>query len=102
MASASPAPDKLILVVPFDTLADVATRHFPFLPVRLMLRDRWDNITALRNYAGPVEIYATIADEIIHFTHAKNFSTQIPVARFTAIEGGHHTSSSSVRMRIER
>jgi len=26
--------------------------HFPFLPVRLMLRDRWDNGAALQSYAG--------------------------------------------------
>jgi hypothetical protein len=102
LASASPAPDKIILVVPFDTLADVAVRHFPFLPVRLMLRDRWDNIAALRNYTGPVEIYAAIDDEIIHFTHAKNLSTRIPAARLTAIEGGHNNWSASPRVRIER
>jgi pimeloyl-ACP methyl ester carboxylesterase len=102
LASASPAPDKIILVVPFDTLANVAARHFPFLPVRLMLRDRWDNIAALRNYTGPVEIYAAIDDEIIHFTHAKNLSTRIPAARLTAIEGGHNNWSASPKVRISR
>jgi len=66
-----------------------------------MLRDRRDNIAALRNYAGPVEIYAAIDDEIIHFTQAKNLSTQIPAARSTAIEGGHNTWSSSSRVWIE-
>jgi pimeloyl-ACP methyl ester carboxylesterase len=102
LASASPAPDKITLVVPFDTLANVAARHFPFLPVRLMLRDRWDNIAALRNYAGPVEIYAAIDDEIIDFAHAKNLSAQLPAVKFIAIEGGHNTWSSSSRVRIER
>ena len=72
------------------------------LPVRLMLRDRWDNIAALRNYAGPVEIYAAIDDEIIPFAHAKNLSVQIPTARFTAIEGGHNSWSASPQVKISR
>jgi hypothetical protein len=38
------APDKIVLMVPFDSLASVASRRFYFLPVRLMLRDRWDNV----------------------------------------------------------
>lgn len=102
LASASPAPDKIILVVPFDTLADVAARHFPFLPVRLMLRDRWDNIAALRNYPGPIDIYGALDDEIINFAHAKNLSARIPAARFTAIEGGHNSWSASPQVKISR
>src|SRR5215468_8779185 len=31
-------PDKIILVVPFDSLAKAASVHFPFLPVRWLLR----------------------------------------------------------------
>src|SRR5580658_7002624 len=50
------APDKIVLVVPFDNLASVAAQHFPFLPVRLLLRDSWDNVRSLAGYAGPVEI----------------------------------------------
>ena len=102
LASASPAPDKIILVVPFDTLANVAARHFPFLPVRLMLRDRWDNIAALRAYTGPLEIYAALDDEIINFAHAKNLGAQLPGAKFIAIKGGHNSWSASNRVKIER
>src|SRR6185436_11532244 len=56
------APDKIVLVVPFDSLASVASEHLPFLPVRLMLRDAWDNVDALRHYAGPVEIFGATGD----------------------------------------
>src|SRR6266850_8382713 len=42
LAREQPAPDKIVLVVPFDTLANVAAKRFYFLPVRLMLHDSWD------------------------------------------------------------
>ena len=39
-------PDKILLVVPFDSLASVASKRFFFLPVRLLLHDAWDNVEA--------------------------------------------------------
>jgi pimeloyl-ACP methyl ester carboxylesterase len=95
-------PDKIILVVPFDSLANVAAHRMPFLPVRLMLHDNWDNIAVLQSYAGPVEIYGAINDAIIPFEHAKNLAAQLPTAKFIALEGGHNDWSTSPRVRIER
>ncbi len=67
-AVAETVPDKisgLFLMTPFARLADVAAKHFPFFPVRLILRDRWDNVRALRNYHGPVAIRIAGEDEIV-------------------------------------
>src|SRR4051812_21189763 len=50
------APDKIVLVVPFDRITDVAHDHVRWLPVSLILRGSWDNIDALRGYRGPIEI----------------------------------------------
>src|SRR6185369_8440292 len=36
LAREKPGPDKIVLVVPFDSLASMASRRFFFLPVRLM------------------------------------------------------------------
>ena len=89
------APDKIVLVVPFDSLASVASRRFFFLPVRLMLRDAWDNVETLRHYAGPVEIFGAMDDAIIPIEHAKALARQIPNAHFTAIPGGHNDWSAN-------
>jgi len=96
------APDKIVLVVPFDSLANVASRRFYFLPVRLMLRDRWDNVETLRHYAGPVEIFGAIDDAIIPIEHAKALARQIPSAQFTAITGGHNDWSENKHVKITR
>ncbi len=57
--------DALILATPWDTLAAVAVHHYPWLPVRLFLRDRYDSAAYLKNYAGPVTILMAEDDEIV-------------------------------------
>jgi hypothetical protein len=96
------APDKIVLVVPFDSLANVASERFPFLPARLLLRDRWDNVESLRQYGGPVEIFGAVDDGVIPIKHARALAKQIPNARFIAIPGGHNDWSNDVQVKIRR
>ncbi len=83
-------PDKIVLAVPFDTLARVGARHAPFLPVRLLLRDAWDNLEALKDYLGPVEIYGAVNDTIVPIQHARALAASARHATFTALNCGHN------------
>ncbi len=94
------APDKIILIVPFDSLASVAAARFSFLPVRSMLRDDWDNIRSLRGYRGTVVIYAATNDTIIPVKHARNLASNLPTATLVEIDGGHNDWSESDLVRI--
>lgn len=96
------APDKIVLVVPFDALAKVAARHFPFLPVRLMLRDAWDNVRSLRGYTGPIEIIGAREDAIIPIEHARSLASQISRAQFIEIAGGHNDWPQGDTMRLKQ
>jgi len=96
------APDKIVLVVPFDTLASVAAQHFRFLPVRLMLRDNWDNVESLKHYNGPVEIFGARDDTIIPIEHARALARQIAGAHFTEISGGHNDWPQADEVKIKR
>jgi pimeloyl-ACP methyl ester carboxylesterase len=60
-----PRVSGLILFAPYDELAAVAQERMPFLPVRLLLRDRFNPAEGLRNYHGPVAIVLAEADEVI-------------------------------------
>lgn len=102
LAQETPPPDKIVLVVPFDSLANVAARRFFFLPVRLMLHDNWDNVTSLQRYRGPVDIYAARSDTIIPPSHAQTLADTIPSARFTLFEGDHNDWSASDTVKIAR
>ncbi len=65
---AAQRPDSLagvVLITPMTSLVDVAAYHCPFLPVHLMMTERYDSVTALRRYQGPVAFVLAGRDEII-------------------------------------
>jgi pimeloyl-ACP methyl ester carboxylesterase len=78
----------------------VAKEKFPWLPVGLVLRDKWENAVALANYPGPVEIYGATDDQIIPVQHAKDLATKLPRAKFTLIPGGHNAWSYQEALKI--
>jgi len=102
LASMKAPPDKIVLVVPFDTFASVASEHMPFFPVRAVLKDDWDNMGALRGYRGPIDIYGAIDDRIIPCEHAKRLAAALGNARLVMIEGGHNDWPQSALVRITR
>lgn len=91
LAEEAPVPEKIVLLVPFDQLHRVAGSRFPWLPVKWLMRDQWDNVAALAKYTGPVEIYAARDDEVIPFRHAKALADGLPRARLITMAGGHNS-----------
>jgi hypothetical protein len=55
----------LFLMTPFSTFSEVGAHHYPWLPVGLIIRDRWDNVAALRKYHGPVAMMIAGQDEVV-------------------------------------
>ena len=100
LAGLNSPPDKLVLIVPFEKLSLVAKDHFPSILVSLILTDDWDNLGALSNYKGPVEIFAAEADTVIGVEHAKALAAGVPSSKFVLIEGGHNDWSHQGRVRI--
>lgn len=91
LATQDPPPAKIVLTVPFDRLSDVAAEHLnPSIPVRLIMKDNWNNAASLSNYSGQVEIFGAIDDEVIPITHARSLADKIPRAKFHRINGGHN------------
>ena len=90
LARESRKPDRIALMVPFDNLVSLAAEKEPYLPVRLILRDRWDNIASLKGYAGRVDVYGGTKDSIIPIEHAKNLAKNVANARFHEFQGEHN------------
>jgi pimeloyl-ACP methyl ester carboxylesterase len=57
--------DGVILVTPFDSLAEVAAGQYPWLPVRLLFRHPMEPAAALRDSGVPVAIIAGGRDTLI-------------------------------------
>jgi len=68
----------LVLVTPFTRLADVGQMHFPWLPVRLILRDRWDNAAALAEFTGPTAVLIAGRDEIVSAAQGELLFEKLP------------------------
>jgi uncharacterized protein len=64
LATAHP-PAGLVLRSPFTELADTAAEHYPFLPVRLLLRDRWPVLEHVRHLDVPTVVVLGSADEVV-------------------------------------
>lgn len=67
-AAAGQAPETveaLMLITPWDKLESVAQHHYPWAPVRLMLRDRYDSAAHLRDFPKPIALVVAERDEII-------------------------------------
>jgi uncharacterized protein len=71
-------PCRIVLVVPFDNLLSVAKDHSQFLPVSLLLRDKWDNVVSLSKHSGKIDIYGVRFDDVIPIGHAKNLAHSLP------------------------
>lgn len=100
LASLSHKPDKFVLIVPFVSLSSVAEDHFPSFLVRLILKDNWDNVEALSNFKGPVEIIGAENDTVIPVKHAKALAAAIPGSKLSIIDGGHNDWSYECRVKI--
>jgi pimeloyl-ACP methyl ester carboxylesterase len=89
----------LLLVTPFTALTDVAAHHYPWLPVRWLLRDRFDNAAALATYPGPVAILVAGDDEIVPASLGRRLA-QAPAGPVRVHEQAgarHNTLDVSVR-----
>lgn len=82
----------IILITPWDTLASVAGSLFPFLPVKLVLTDKYDSIENLQAFKKKIAIIGAERDEILPIRHAVNLYNALPEGkkRLWVIKGAGH------------
>lgn len=64
-------PAALILRSPFTSMGDVGQHHYPFLPVRLLLRDRFAAIDQIPRIRVPLLVIAGGNDRIVPIEHSR-------------------------------
>ncbi len=82
----------IILITPWDTLASVAKSLFPFLPVKLVLTDKYDSIENLQSFKKKISVVGAERDEILPIRHAINLYDALPAGkkRMWIIQGAGH------------
>ncbi len=61
----------VILVSPYDSVVEVAKRHYPFLPVSLMLRHRFDSLALAPQVDAPLLCLVATEDRVIPIPHSR-------------------------------
>ena len=61
----------VILVTPYDSVTDIAKQLYPYLPVRLLIRHRFDSISRAAKIGTPLLCLAASDDEVIPVKHAR-------------------------------
>jgi pimeloyl-ACP methyl ester carboxylesterase len=81
----------LILDSAFTSVPDMGARQFPFLPVRLLSRHRFDNLSRIPGLKVPLLHYHSRHDEIVPFAMAPILHGAAPDPKtFHAYEGPGH------------
>jgi fermentation-respiration switch protein FrsA (DUF1100 family) len=81
----------LVLENTFTSLVDVAAFHYPWLPVRLLLRTRMDSAAKIGKYRGPLLQFHGDADTIIPLAIGERlFDAAGEPKQFVVIHGGDH------------
>lgn len=83
----------LLLITPFSSLTDVAAHHYPFLPVRMLLSERYDSMEALSRYSGPVAFLLAGRDEVVSTSLGQQLYDSYRGPKWLHIEpqAGHNT-----------
>jgi uncharacterized protein len=82
----------VILVTPFDSLVAVAKKHYPFFPVQLLLKHRFDSASLAPRIAAPMLGIIAGRDEIIPRQSSERLIQQWggPVRAITITEATHN------------
>jgi pimeloyl-ACP methyl ester carboxylesterase len=87
----------VILVTPFDSLVNVARAHYPFLPVRILLKHRFDSASLAPGIGTPALFLTAANDRVVPVRFADNLQRlwKGPVTAITVEGTDHNTIETS-------
>jgi len=85
----------LILENAFPTMTDVAATHYPWLPVRWAMQNRYDNMGRIQDYHGPLMQTHGTHDEVVPLSYARRLfdAAPSPTKRWLELPGLGHNSA---------
>lgn len=84
-------PAALVLRSPFVSLADIGSHHYPFLPISLLLRDRYPNDHWIGQIDVPVMMIGGSEDRIVPLEQTERlFELASPPKNLLVVEGAGH------------
>ena len=94
-------PGALVLRSPFTSLADVGRHHYPLLPVRTLLRDRYPSLDRIGRIGSPLLVIAGEEDRIVPISMSRRlYQAAREPKRFVAIPGADHNDHELLAGRL--
>jgi uncharacterized protein len=88
-------PAALVLRSPFTSLADVASVHYPVLPMSWLLWDRYDNLERIPDIDVPVLVIAGSDDRVVPFSQSiRVFDAATGTKDTFIVEGADHNDAA--------
>lgn len=91
--------DRVAFISPFSSMCDVAQKHFPLLPVKLLLKDKYDLVDFAKSANAPVRIIHGTLDDLVPIELGREVYQAYHAAdkQFTEIPGfGHNNLDSAI------
>jgi pimeloyl-ACP methyl ester carboxylesterase len=91
---------RLVLVTPYDSIVGIARQQYPYMPVSLLMQDRYESFRYAPQVRAPTQIIAAADDRIIPRASTEQlFHRFAPgIARMQVLPGvGHNTVSEHPR-----
>ena len=88
-------PFALVLRSPFTSLTDIGRHHYPFLPVRWLLRDRYPSLERAGSVSCPTLVIAGDRDSIIPTEQSRRLYEAIAAEkRLVVVAGADHNDEA--------
>ena len=85
----------LVLASTFTSMPEVAKQHVKLLPTGLMMTQRLDSLSKIKNYSGPLLQSHGLDDQLIPIEIGRKLHAAAPgKKRFIEVEGGHNAPQS--------
>ncbi len=85
---------QLVLETPFDSVQNIAARQFPYLPVRLLLRDKFESWRYVPCVRAPTRVLAAANDQVVPLLRTGKLLEHFPPYAVTlkVVEGADHNT----------
>jgi pimeloyl-ACP methyl ester carboxylesterase len=81
---------RLVLLSPMTSMVDMARRVVPFLPVSVLVRDRYESLTKAADIALPSLVVHGARDGVIPWRMGRRMADALPHCRWELIDGAGH------------
>jgi fermentation-respiration switch protein FrsA (DUF1100 family) len=91
----------LVLLNTFTSLPAATQKHWPWLPMNVVLSTRMDSLSKIKNYQGPVLVAHSDGNEIVPYEQGEQLYNAAPgKKRFITLHGAKHNAELPEEYRI--